>query len=119
MDLPKRLFKEEGASLTNYLIPACVVYLSETELSEILSCYLVFVSVSEQEVQNFLGAYFRYSEDFPQSDCCSDVILGGLLFGGHEDCVFEANGEVFLKIVKGGWIHLGLAPCLGVTLWLL
>jgi hypothetical protein len=76
----------------------------------------MLVPISQKKVQYFLRANFGERKRFPKFGSSSHVVLGDFLLGWHDYCVFEADREVFLKVMKGRGVHFGLSSWLGKTL---
>jgi len=73
----------------------------KAELLETCLSDLVFVLLAQQEMQYFFGCNVAVGENFPQFYGHLLMLLGrGFIYLDFYG-VFEADGEMFLKIVKG------------------
>jgi hypothetical protein len=104
LHLPQRLAQQEFARLSYYLFPERLVYLREPELSQVFVSDSMLVFLPQQEMQDFFGAHFGTFEYFPKFYGSFDVVLLGVFDVGQHYGVFESNGQMFLKVMKGGRI---------------
>ena len=98
--LPKDFQQHEFSGLTDCLVPEGVVYFGKAELPKVLVCYLMLVAISQQKMEDFLGAYFWLAEGPPELGGNLHIVLSRLVVLPKGYGMLQSHRQMLLKIVK-------------------
>ena len=101
--LSQSFTREVASSLFHGLLVILLVYFMKPELFETCFCYFVLIEFSEEIVQYFFCRDVWRFKIFPKTSGSLLETRYYFLVRVYLDCIFEANAQMFLKIVEWAW----------------